>query len=551
MPKSKVELYAAIRRDHRLGGISMRALEHKYGVTWRTVRRALDAQWPEPRKKHRPRTTRLDPYKRLIDGFLQADLDAPPKQKHTAKRIFDRLVDEHGAYEISYQMVRSYVAGRRKQILLLAGRSQESVFIPQSHIPGAEAEVDFGDVHIVLAGVPTRCYLFSFRLSYSGKAVHRIFASCGQEAFIEGHVHALKTLGGVPRGRVRYDNLKAAVSRVIGLGRMRVEAERWTQFRSHWGVDAFYCRPGIEGAHEKGGVEGQVGYFRRNHFVPVPVVDSLAQLNEMVDQWDIDDEARRISSRPHTIGEYFRSEQPRLKPLPEEPFETGRWFTPRVDRYSQITVRSNRYSVPVRLIGKSVRVLLNANDLVVYDGRSEAARHERLSTRGGSQLVLEHYLEALIRKPGFFPGSTALEQARSAGRFTPVHDNWWAAARSAHGDAEGTRALIQALLLGRHMRHEHVVAGLAEAFRAGALTADAVALEARKAADGDAPAPPAPAPEMPAPPVEEHATVTFLADYRLTHLPPDTRPLPSVAAYDQLLNRRRTGGQGTSQGEAT
>ncbi|MFF9070678.1 hypothetical protein ACF09E_35590 [Streptomyces sp. NPDC014891] len=317
------------------------------------------------------------------------------------------------------------------------------------------------------------------------------------------------------------------------------------------GVDAFYCRPGIEGAHEKGGVEGQVGYFRRNHFVPVPVVDSLAQLNAMVDQWDIDDEARRISSRPHTIGEYFRSEQSRLKPLPEEPFETGRWFTPRVDRYSQITVRSNRYSVPVRLIGQSVRVLLNANDLVVYEGRTEVAQHERLSTRGGSHLVLDHYLEALIRKPGAFPGSTALEQARSAGRFTPVHDNWWAAVRSAHGDAEGTRALIQVLLLGRHMRHEHVVAGLAAAFRAGALTADAVALEARRAAEGDTPVPPAPAPKPPAPPVEEHATVTFLADYRLTHLPPDTRPLPSVAAYDQLLDRRRTGGQGTSQGEAT
>ncbi|WP_435283015.1 IS21 family transposase [Streptomyces koelreuteriae] len=553
MPKSKVELYAAIRRDHRQGGLSMRALEHKYGVTWRTVRKALDSKWPEPRKKHRPRATRLDAYKKIIDGFLQADLDAPPKQKHTAKRIHDRLVEEHGAVEISYQMVRSYVADRRKQIHLLAGRAPE-VFIPQSHIPGAEAEVDFGDVHIVLAGVPTRCYLFSFRLSYSGKAVHRVFASCGQEAFIEGHVHALNTLGGVPRGRVRYDNLKAAVSRVTGLGRMRVEAERWTAFRSHWGIDAFYCRPGLEGAHEKGGVEGQVGYFRRNHFVPVPQVSSLAELNAMVDQWDIDDEARRISSRPHTIGEYFRAELPRLKPLPEEPFETGRWFTPRVDRYSQITVRTNRYSVPVRLISHTVRVLLNANDLIVYDGRTEIARHERLSTRGGSNLVLDHYLEALIRKPGAFPGSTALEQARSAGRFTPVHDNWWAAARAAHGEAEGTRALIEVLLLGRHMSHEHVVAGLAAAFRAGALTADAVALEARKVADGDnAPTSTDPAPGRPAAPAaaEEHASVTFLSDWRLSHLPPDTRPLPSVAAYDQLLNRRRTGGQGTSHGEAT
>lgn len=167
--------------------------------------------------------------------------------------------------------------------------------------------------------------------------------------------------------------------------------------------------------------------------------------------------------------------------------------------------------------------------MVVYDGRNEVARHERLSTRSGSQLVLDHYLEALVRKSGAFPGSTAPEQARLAGRFTPVRDNWWAAVRSAHGDAEGTRALIQVLLLllllGRHMRHAHVVAGLAAAFRAGALTADAVALEGRKAAEGDTPAPPAPTPEPPAPTVEEHTTVTLLADYRLTHLPPGTRPL--------------------------
>ncbi|MFD3701179.1 hypothetical protein ACFWUZ_34525 [Streptomyces sp. NPDC058646] len=138
-----------------------------------------------------------------------------------------------------------------------------------------------------------------------------------------------------------------------------------------------------------------------------------------------------------------------------------------------------------------MRVLLNANDLVVYEGRNEVAgarapQHQRrFPTRPA------HYLEALTRERGAFPGSTALEQARSAGRFTPVHDTWWAAVRSAHGDADGTRALIQVLLLGRHMRHEHVVAGLAAAFRAGALTADAVALEARRAAEGDSPAPPA------------------------------------------------------------
>ncbi|NUK06549.1 IS21 family transposase [Streptomyces lunaelactis] len=542
---SKVELYAAIRRDHR-GGMSMRELERKHGVTWRTVRKALDSSWPEPRKKLPPRATTLDPYKPVIDDILRTDLDAPRKQRHTVTRIFHRLVEEHGA-DVSYGVVRYYVAGRKPEILVESGKAPLEAFVPQTHLPGHEAEVDFGDVTVRLAGELVTCYLFSFRLSYSGKAVHRVFASCGQEAFFEGHVHALRTLGGVPRTKVRYDNLKAAVARVLGQSRGRVEADRWIAFRSHFGIESFYCRPGIEGAHEKGGVEGMIGYFRRNHFVPVPEVSSLAELNEMVEQWDRQDDAGRIGSRPKTVAEYFALEQPLLMPLPEEPFETGRVFTPRVDRYGQIPVRTNRYSVPIRLIGKRVRVVLHASHLVVYDQNVEVARHERLIAKGAVRLDLDHYLEVLVRKPGAFPGSTALEQARSAGRFTPVHDAWWDQARRIHGERDGTRALIEVLLLGRHLPHEHVVAGLAAALRAGAMTADAVALEARKAAQAETePTPSAGQLVSGKPP----ATVTSLHEWRLAHLPADTRPLPSVTPYDQLLRRRRTSGGDHREGEA-
>lgn len=118
--------------------------------------------------------------------------------------------------------------------------------------------------------------------------------------------------------------------------------------------------------------------------MPVPEVSSLAELNEMVDQWDRQDDARRIGSRSRTIAEQFALEQPLLMPLPEEPFETGRLFTPRVDRYGQIPVRTNRYSVPIRLIGKRVRVILHASHLVVYDQNMEVARHERLIAKGPS-----------------------------------------------------------------------------------------------------------------------------------------------------------------------
>ncbi|MBY8345804.1 IS21 family transposase [Streptomyces spinosirectus] len=543
---SKVELYAAIRRDHR-GGMTMREIERKYNVSWRTVRRAVDSVWPEPRKKLPPRPTALDPYKPVIDEILRADLDAPRKQRHTVTRLFHRLVEEHGA-DVSYQMVRRYVADRKPRILVESGKAPLEAFVPQTHQPGMEAEVDFGDVSVRLAGELVTCYLFSFRLSYSGKAVHRVFASCGQEAFFEGHVHALRTLGGVPRSKVRYDNLKAAVARVLGLSRARVETDRWIAFKSHFGIESFYCRPGIDGAHEKGGVEGQIGYFRRNHFTPVPEVASLSELNELVEQWDQHDGRRRIGSRPRTIDEYFEVERPLLMPLPEEPFETGRVFTPRVDRYSQIAVRTNRYSVPVRLIGKRVRVMLHASHLVVHDKNVEVARHERLIAKGSCRLELDHYLEALIRKPGAFPGATALEQARSAGKFTPVHDAWWAAAVKAHGDTEGTRALIEVLLMARHIPHEHLVAGLATALRAGALTADAVALEARKAAQTEDETAPVTSSALAT--GQPSATVTFLHEWKLNHLPPDTRPLPSVTPYDQLLRHRRASGGDRREGEA-
>ncbi|MBG0831626.1 IS21 family transposase [Planomonospora sp. ID67723] len=548
-PKSKVELYAAIRRDSR-AGLASRALQSKYGVGFRTIEKALASVWPEPRKPLPPRRSRLDSFKPLIDQMLRTDLDAPRKQRHTAKRIFDRLLEEHDADQLSYGMVRDYARKRRPEIRLQEGRDPPQVFIEQSHRPGAEAEVDFGDVWIRLAGELTRCYLFSFRLSWSGKAIHRMFLTCSQEAFFEGHVHAMTMLGGLPSDKVRYDNLKPAVAKVLGFSRARVESERWVAFRSWAGIEAFYCRPGVEGAHEKGGVEGQIGWFRRNHFVPVPDVASLAELNALIDSWDRHDERRRIRMRTQTIGERFAQEQSLLRPLPIEPFEIGRLLTPRVNLHSQITVRTNRYSVPIRLAGHPVRVMLFASHLVVYHKGVEVARHERLIAKGGARLELDHYLEALAHKPGALAGATALEQARAAGTFTATHEAWWAAARKAHGEAAGTGELIEVLLLHRHMAHHHVVAGIAAALKVGALSADVVALEARKiaqAGDGSAAESALPRPEHLVW-IDEPAVIS-LTTRRLAQLPPDTRPLPSVAVYDQLLRRRTGGAQPASEGE--
>ncbi|QDL73854.1 hypothetical protein DNK48_35965 [Streptomyces malaysiensis subsp. malaysiensis] len=176
MGLSRAELFAAIRRDKRLDpGLSQRALAEKYGVHRRTVRQALLSAVPPPRKKPAPRVAVLDPAKPWIDAMLREDANAPRKQKHTARRIYQRLAQEYDFDLVSYSTVCDYVLARRPQIEaeVLEGRRHLTGMVPQVHLPGEEAEVDFADVWVRLAGQVVKCHLFTLRLSYSGKAVHR------------------------------------------------------------------------------------------------------------------------------------------------------------------------------------------------------------------------------------------------------------------------------------------------------------------------------------------------------------------------------------------
>ena len=197
-----------------------------------------------------------------------------------------------------------------------------------------------------------------------------------------------------------------------------------------------------------------------------------------------------------------------------------------------ITVRQNKYSVPARLIGRRVRVMLGATDLIVYQGGSEILRHPRLIARGGEVAVLDHYLEILLAKPGALAGSRALEAARQTGAFTALHERYWARAQEALGEKQGTRALIQVLLLHRHMHTADVLAGISATLTLGTPAPDLVALEARKNAQADGRAP-----TVTAPPGEFHPLPTPHRDNR--PLPADTRPLPVLTAYDDLLRLPR------------
>jgi len=441
---------------------------------------------------------------------------------------------------VSYSYVTKYVYRRRREIIARDRAAAGSVagFVPQTKVPGAEAEVDFCDVTVVLAGQTTRCFLFTFRLSYSGRAVHRVYACQAQEAFLEGHVAAFTALGGVPAVHVRYDNLSPAVAKVLR-GRNRVETGRWLAFRGQYSCEAFYCEPGAEGAHEKGGVEGEGGRFRRRYFVPVPRTGSLAELNAQLARIDLAEDARRIDGRATTVGEDFAVEAPHLLPLPAEAFDCGVTLWPRVDRYGRISIGKCRYSVPAHLIGSRVRIRFAANELTVFDGAKTVASHPRLIAAGDEHLVLDHYLEILARKPGALPGATALAQARASGVFTAVHEAFWAAARAGHGDAAGTRALIEVLLLHRKMAASCVLVGMRAALAAGSVSVDVVTIEARKHAAGLETAAAA-APAVPVRP-SRAAVLTLPRGRHPAELPVDGRPAPSMAAYDQLLTDPPTG----------
>ena len=315
---SKVRLYEDIRREHAAGA-GIRELARRHRVHRRVVRQAIASAVPPARKAPERSSPAMGPYEDIVRGWLRTDLTVPRKQRHTARRVWQRLVREHGA-ELAESTVRTFVAKVRVELAEEQRAGQGTV--PQTHEEGEEAEVDFTEFTAVIAGVALVLQLFIMRLSHSGRAYVTAFAHQAQEAFFAGHVEAFEHFGGVP-AVIRYDNLKDAVTRILR-GRDRAENERFLALRSHYLFESFFCLPGAEGAHEKGGVECEAGRFRRNHLVPVPEAGSLAELNRMIAACVAADDERVITGRPETVGEAFAREQPLLGPLPAERFDVAR-----------------------------------------------------------------------------------------------------------------------------------------------------------------------------------------------------------------------------------
>lgn len=507
---SRVELFEQIRRDHNGGdGLGIRALAQKYSVHRRTVRQAIESAVPPVRKRPEGRPApKLGEFHAVIDQWLTDDLEAPRKQRHTARRVWQRLVDEHGA-EVAESTVREYVAKRRREL----GQSVGEVFVPQVHAPGRTAEVDWGQAQVSLAGTATTVHVFIMRSCFSGAGFAMASPVETQQAFLEGHVLAFDWFGGV-FAEVRYDNLASAVKKVLR-GRKRVESDRFIALRSHYLFESLFSTPGIKGAHEKGGVEGEVGRFRRNHLVPVPDVPSIAALNGLMIDCCERDLDRRIAGRPGSVREQLAQERSLLRVI-SEPFDAQESTTARVDAKALVTVRQNRYSVPVSLAGLRVQVKIGAGEIRVSHQGRQVAVHERLHGRFGTRASLDHYLELLAKKPGALVRSLPLAQERDRGCWPAAFDDFWSALRAKLGPSEADRQMVDVLMLVREHGAAEVQMAVAGALAAGAIDGRAVALLARRQDERKQP------------------EVLQIDDRLAAH----DRPEPDLDRYDRLIGRK-------------
>jgi transposase len=463
--RTKVELFEEIRRGYGAGETIL-GLAKKFNVHRRMVRQALASALPPERKRSERERPKIEPVREHIEAMLESDRQAPRKQRHTAHRIWTRLKKEHPELAIGEATVRRYV-GKRKRELGLSGRE---VYVPQSYQLGQEAQVDWFAADARLGGQMQTLQFFAMRSMGSGDAFHCAYTNGTQQAFLEAHERAFAYFGGV-FATLRYDNLSSAVKKVVR-GRQRIETERIIAFRSHWGYQSDYCTPGC--GNEKGGVEGELGWYRRNWLVPIPEAPDLPRLNRQLLESCLEARERTISGKSMSVGEASRQERAHLRPPAEEAFPIHEVLYPLiVDGKGCVKVKTNCYSTPLWPGLRTTAYVWPSLIRIVHDGKC-VAEHERCYGRGHQILNLEHYLDVLEHKPGAMAGSTPLKQWREAGRWPECMDRMWANLEKRYGKSGGTREMITLVRVGLAEGWDRMVGSVQESLRLGVTDAAAV-----------------------------------------------------------------------------
>lgn len=431
-----VHSYERIRHAHIVEGKSIRQIGRWYGY-W-TVRKALEQSERQPYQLSQAKAApMLGAYKEQIEAMLVENERLPRKQRYTSRKIY-RALREAG-YQGAESTVRAYVSRRRK------GVRWPEVSLPLMFDPGVDAQVDWGEATVILQGEAVVVQLFIMRLCYSRRLFVMAFPTQRQEAFLWGHVQAFAHFGGVPH-RISYDNLKVAVQQILE-GRNRIEQTDFVRFHSHYLFESRFCTPAQ--GHEKGGVESDVGYSRRNFLVPPPTVADFDELNALLLAACCADDLRLVDRQTQTVGMRWQVEQPRLRPLPAHRFACCVSREVTLNGYGQVTFETNRYSAPADKARKHLTLRAYPFIIEVLADNAVIATHRRSYARQQDILDPLHYLTLLLERPGAFEHALPLREWRAT--WPPAYERLLDTLRQQQPpESAAIRTFVQILALHQH-----------------------------------------------------------------------------------------------------
>jgi transposase len=451
-----VELYRKVRQAYFSQGMSKRAIARHFGISRDSVDKMIVYAAPPGYRRTAPvKRPKLDGFTEIIDQWLREDADRPRKQRHTARRVLDRLREEHG-FAGGYTIVKEYVREHQRR-----GRE---MFVPLHHAPG-HAQADFGEARVMIGGVEQKAHFFVFDLPHSDACYVRAYPAATAEAWADGHVHAFAFFGRVPLS-VLYDNDRCLVARILPDG-TRKRATLFSGFLSHYVIEDRYGRPGK--GNDKGSVEGVVGWARRNFMVPLPEFASWDDFNTWLEEQCRKRQADILRGHRDKIGARLERDLEAMMPLPPAPFEACDQATGRVSSQALVRYKTNDYSVPVAYGHRDVWIRGYVDRVVIGCGGDVIARHPRCYDREDMVFDPIHYLSLLERKIG------ALDQAAPlAGWELPVEFQTLRRLMEARLLKAGRREYVQVLRLLETFEPADLHMAVKTALRMGAIGFDAI-----------------------------------------------------------------------------
>jgi len=498
-----VEKREQIRRAYFVENKSMRTIAKELHCSRDTVKKAMASPEGEPYTltKERPAAV-LGPYQARIDELLAESEHMPRKQRYTGHKIYE-LIEADG-YSGSESGVRRYIGQRRRE------KRRPKVYLPLEFDPGCDAQGDWGEAMAIIAGKQVMAQVFTMRLNYSRKLFVRAYPTQKQECFLEAHVQAFHYFGGVPQ-RISYDNLKTAVLRILE-GRNRQEQRTFVVFRSYYLFESHFCTPGK--GNEKGGVESGVGFGRRNFMVPIPRVDSFAELNDLLLARCQADDCRTVDGLERPIGQMWAEERSLLRPLPAQDFDCHVVRSVTLNGYSQVEFETNRYSVPTDKARKNLVLKAYPFRIDILDQKEVIASHVRCYEHKQDILDPLHYLPLLEERPGAFDHAKPIRRWRQT--WPPVYETLLSRLREQWPDGRGVREFVRILNLHRQHPAERIQQAVEQALTHGCPHADGVMLCLHQLTEPD--------PIVPSLDLSSHPELLTVAT-----------EAPNLACYDQLL----------------